>query len=333
MPHSVIVRLPIPSVTRRIARRLRRSVPRRPRPVILMFHRIAVDSFDPWGLTVSPDNFAAQLEWLKGKRTILTLTEFAAMHREKRLPRNAAAITFDDGYACNIAVAAPLLDRLKIPATIFLSVALIERGGEFWWDELERIVLQHPGPALRLDGIDVPLGPHNSADRVWRPGQGPTTVRQKSFHCLWENLRTRPPAELAEAMLELHSQSPTPPRATHQAMSVKEARGAAGSTIDMGSHTLTHPSLPTLSPQDKATEIISSVERCAAITGSRPRSFAYPYGDRDAESEELVRQAGFLCACTTEHRSLGARGNPFALPRVQVGDWGPAPLARMLAAA
>jgi peptidoglycan/xylan/chitin deacetylase (PgdA/CDA1 family) len=300
-----------------------------------MFHRIAEDSFDPWALAVSPDNFAAQLAWLKRHRTILPLAEFAARHRENRLPSNAVAITFDDGYACNVTVAAPLLQRLGIPATIFLSAALIERGGEFWWDELERIVLDHSGPALRLDETEVPLGAKEPTDRDWRPGEGPLTPRQHSFHLLWDRLRTKSPAELVEAMDDLRAQAAlgADPRSSHRPMSIEEARALVESTVEFGSHTLTHPSLPALSSEDKLSEIAGSVERCEAITGVRPRTFAYPYGDHDAEAEQLVEQAGFLCGCTTEHRSLGPRSGVFALPRVQVGDWSPPALARMLVAA
>lgn len=114
-------------------------------------------------------------------------------------------------------------------------------------------------------------------------------------------------------------------------MTLEEARNLGRSRIDVGSHTLTHPSLPALRPADKASEIIDSVERCASVAGIRPRSFAYPYGDHDAEAEQFVKGAGFLCACTTEQSSLGRRSRQFALPRLQVRDCTAPALARMLA--
>ena len=46
------------------ARRLAGILPRRPRPAILMYHRIAHETFDPWGLAVQEAVFAEQLEWL-----------------------------------------------------------------------------------------------------------------------------------------------------------------------------------------------------------------------------------------------------------------------------
>src|SRR5881275_1855421 len=80
-------------------RRAARWVPRKAGPAILMYHRIGIETFDPWGLVVDPDRFAGQLEWLALNRTMLPLTEFARLHLERQLPPDAASLTFDDGYA------------------------------------------------------------------------------------------------------------------------------------------------------------------------------------------------------------------------------------------
>ena len=57
---------------------------------------------------------------------------------------------------------------------------------------------------------------------------------------------------------------------------------------------------------------------------------AYPYGDFDAESESLAKDAGFLCACTTEHAFVRSQTRPFAMPRRQVEDWDAARFAQLL---
>lgn len=61
-------------------RRAARLVPRKPRPAILMYHRIGRETFDPWSMLVEPDRFAAQIEWLSGSRKVLPLTEFARLN-------------------------------------------------------------------------------------------------------------------------------------------------------------------------------------------------------------------------------------------------------------
>lgn len=304
----------------------------RPGPAILMYHRVADESFDPWGLAVSPRNFADQLEWIARNRTPLSLAKFARLHQAGSLPRNAIAVTFDDGYACNADIAVPLLERLEIPATIFLPVDLIEQGREYWWDELERLVLDHQGATFTLYGHQIEVGEKRPADSQWPPAQPPRTPRQIAYHQLWSLLYERPQKELEKGMDMLREQAPLPngSRKSHRPMT-REELGAIGSAlVEFGSHSLTHASLPRLDEQAKRREICDSFARCAALTGTEPRSFAYPYGDVDRQSEQLAAQAGYACACRADGQFVTRKSSRFALPRIFVGNWEAARLARQL---
>jgi peptidoglycan/xylan/chitin deacetylase (PgdA/CDA1 family) len=315
-------------------RRARRVLPSAPRPVILMYHRIADDSFDPWGLAVTPENFAEQLDWLAANRTVLPLNEFAERHRQQSLPRNAAAITFDDGYESTAKVATPLLAEYGLPATVFLPVELIENGEPFWWDELQRITFGFTGNSLSLDGTEMHLGEQSPADSQWPPAAMPRTPRQSAFHRMWATLRGKAPRELRTSMELLRSQADDARwNKLEGPMSGEQARQIRSATLRFGSHALTHPSLPRLGTAEKKREIGESIERCATLTGAPPSTFAYPYGDRDGESESLVQQAGFLCACATDGHSVTGSSGLFALPRIGVGNWSGRQFARQLATA
>lgn len=322
--------VPVVRGTRAGLKRLRVAVA--PGPAILMYHRIAEERFDPWALAVSPAHFADHLEWLSRNRTALPLAEFAELNLQGKLPRDAVAITFDDGYACNAETAAPLLERLRIPATIFISPELIARGREFWWDELERIVLSHGGGTLRLDGQDVHVGEARPDDADWPAGQPPRTPRQHTYRMLWSLLHAKDRTAIDAAMAQLRDQAGVAqsPRPTHRPLTPKEVRATASDLIAFGSHALTHPSLPRLTPGEQAREIGDSVEQCAALAGVRPSSFAYPYGDYDPALDRLVEKAGFLCACRADGSFVTRKSNRFALPRIHVGNSGSRQLAQGL---
>ncbi|HEX7942196.1 MAG TPA: hypothetical protein VF488_10350, partial [Gemmatimonadaceae bacterium] len=51
---------------------------KRGRPVILMYHRVAVERSDPWGLCVSPLHFEEHLDVLRRHRHVVSMTE---LHR------------------------------------------------------------------------------------------------------------------------------------------------------------------------------------------------------------------------------------------------------------
>jgi len=317
-------------ILRRARTLLRSKATREPGPVILLYHRIAEEVFDPWSLAVSPAHFSEQMEWIGRNRTVLPLTEFARRHRERCLASDSVAITFDDGYACNAHVAAPVLRRLGIPATIFLPAEIIEAGHPFWWDELQDIVIDNPASTVLLDGEAVPIGPKNDADGNWLPGTPPRTVRQRAFLAIWSRLRTRTSEALDSALRELRGdQENRSDKPLKRPLTVKEIR-SVDTKIEFGSHALTHRSLPALSPEDRAREISESLARCEALTGYRPRSFAYPFGDADADSIRLVERAGFECACVTAERNVSPRSDVYALPRIGVGNFPASALPQVL---
>ncbi len=85
---------------------------------VLCYHSVSKDS---WHLSVAPEIFEKQIEFLKKNYYIATLDEIASFVKgERDLPRRTVAITFDDGYEDNFTNAFPILQKYNIPATIFL---------------------------------------------------------------------------------------------------------------------------------------------------------------------------------------------------------------------
>src|SRR6516164_5774639 len=116
---------------RGLLRRLHQRFRRRGGPAILMYHRIATPDVDPWGLSVSPERFAEQVQPLRARRTVLSMDAFVARLRSGDLPHNAVALTFDDGYLDNLRQAKPTLETTSVPATVFLATGRMEQARSF----------------------------------------------------------------------------------------------------------------------------------------------------------------------------------------------------------
>lgn len=313
--------------------KLRSLLHARPLPAILMYHRFSQDSFDPWGLSVSPANFFQHLEWLSHNRTVLPLADFAVLHRHRSLPRDAIAVTIDDGYSCFSDVAAPLLEQFRVHATVFLPVDLIERRRPFWWDELEEIVLGHEHSTLTLDGVRIPLGERRAEDRRWEARAAPVTHRQFAFQDVLTCITRKTPSERDRAMKDIRRQAggTDQTQCSKRPMSPEQVRLARNEFVEFGSHTLRHPWLTLLDTQEQSEEVCGSIDRLQSLTGRRPAAFAYPYGASDKHSREVVEAAGFQCACVTGDSAVSSGNDVFALPRVRVGDCDAAGLAHLLA--
>jgi len=80
---------------------------------------------------VTPEALAEQCTWLTRHKTVLPLQDAVArLDRTGRLPRGTTALTFDDGFASLHEHALPVLQRLRLPWTVFLVAQTLTPGGQ-----------------------------------------------------------------------------------------------------------------------------------------------------------------------------------------------------------
>lgn len=91
---------------------------------------------------------------------------------------------------------------------------------------------------------------------------------------------------------------------------------AAGMRIE--SHTIGHPSLSRIKPEDARREIEYPKAEISRRMGAPVTSFAYPYGDFNEDIVAMVRRAGYRTAVSTENGLTQRRDQLLFLRRVLV---------------
>jgi peptidoglycan/xylan/chitin deacetylase (PgdA/CDA1 family) len=87
---------------------------------------------------------------------------------------------------------------------------------------------------------------------------------------------------------------------------------------EIGSHTITHPHLHTLSRDVAEFEIAASKSSLEEMLDINIQHFCYPYGEYNAETVALVRAAGYRSAVTTQRGLADSSHDPLRLPRVSI---------------
>lgn len=99
-----------------------------------------------------------QLTVLARVATVVPLFEaLETLAAGRALPPRAVALTFDDGYADNLTLAAPLLTRLGLPATFFLVPGLLSRTVPPWWEIAGWAFARTSSPTIRWNGASYSL--------------------------------------------------------------------------------------------------------------------------------------------------------------------------------
>mgnify|MGYP002145430983 CR=1 FL=1 len=105
---------------------------------ILCYHRFGGASGK---MSVSPGNFAAQLDWLaRNDYRVIRLSQLIGfLQGREALPKRAVVITMDDGYESVHRYALPLLRKHDFPATLFVYTDFIGAGDGLSWNQLTEL--------------------------------------------------------------------------------------------------------------------------------------------------------------------------------------------------
>ena len=277
---------------------------------ILAYHDIAAEGDEPEG-TINASRLEEQLHYVAANYRIASVSDCVdAIRSSKPLKEDLVGITFDDGYAGNYEHAFPVLERLGVPATIFLTTGFLD-GGEFWFDIARRVIAfesEHPARVpveikRRLDELAASTSLPRDTPRVLAALKSESQAGRSEFIGACQN------AEL-------------PISPGYRPLSWDQVREMARSTIAFGGHTVNHPILSSLSKAEQRDEIFDCARRMTEEIGDAPTLFAYPNGgvrDYNAVTVAALHDAGFKAAFTTARGSSRPGDSLFDIKRTSIG--------------
>ncbi|HKW98478.1 MAG TPA: polysaccharide deacetylase family protein [Bryobacteraceae bacterium] len=261
---------------------------------ILMYHGVCDRSAVPAHINFHLGRrlFERQMRILKQRYRVMPLAEVvAALSRGGRIGK-AVVLTFDDGYQNNARYAAPVLEKLGFPFTIFVVTANVDAGS---W---------------------LPL---NTIYWLWSAGRLTTA----EMNDLRDQVRSRPWHEVRErfeTVIHQHSVAATQEAEdSFDMLSWDQIRNMADRGVEFGSHTHDHCNMRVEDVSQQHTELAMSKDLLEAHLRRPVFCFAYPYGRTEHMSEtsrEQVIAAGYKCALSTEQGLVTCQSDPFRLPRL-----------------
>jgi len=253
--------------------------------IILMYHSVARDDearFVEPANRIAPRLFERQMAFLRAKRRVVALSQIVEdLARGRTPPAGTVCITFDDGYRDNLTVAAPILEKYRLPATLFLATGLVERAEHQWSDTLRGL----PLPAVLKKRLHGQLLEASHGERM--------------------------------RLLDAFQVAEKPPRLM---LDWDEARRLCRGypLFEIGGHTREHLDL-TKHQVEAHAQIEGCAADLRRELGVEPQHFSYPYGRSSAETRRAVIGAGWRCAVVTDAAPprIGPATDCYAMPRVQ----------------
>lgn len=286
--------------------------PRKPLLTILIYHRVLANKSVLLPDEMDAERFERQMRFLARNFNVMPLADAVQRLKQGGLPRRACCVTFDDGYADNLTVALPILEKYELPSTLFVATSYLD-GGLMFNDAVIHIMTETASNTL--DFSDLGLDIHEI---------GAIEARRAATIGILRKTRSLPPEtrnDLVSRMARIAGVGSLPDNLmlTRTQLLEMARRG-----VEIGGHTVSHPVLASLSDSDAREEIALGKQTLENWIDKPVRCFAYPVGlpgrDFEARHAAMVRELGFDLAVTTANRMANDASDPFQLPRYM--PWG-----------
>jgi peptidoglycan/xylan/chitin deacetylase (PgdA/CDA1 family) len=269
---------------------------------ILMYHSVVEDprSQDVFlgGISHSREVFRGQMELVARRYHPVSLNHVQRFVQGKGdLPARAVVVTFDDGYADNYEMAAPILEEFGIPATFYVTVECVERRSLPW-------------PArLRFVFRTTKKGSWAGASgKVWPLSNAVEREKALLLSCdeCCQLAGTKQEKYVSQIEADLDRQAPVESGAPmmNRMMNYDQLRELATQGHMVGSHTMTHPNMAYVGLEDVRHELTESKRLLEQQLGEPVVHFSYPCPALSPHwTEQTVaasRDAGYETAVTTD---------------------------------
>lgn len=281
--------------------------------IILMYHGITakhdpVVNFD--GKHVEVTLFEKQLEHLKEKYSIISLSDFiAAREGKKLLPKNSVLLTFDDGYKNMYTQLFSVLKNKQTPITIFLPTGYIGKNVMGWYDAITAAIAGTKEKEVIIAGKKYVLEKEKQKcaailELKIKASENPNIKKQL----------------IAEVFAKTKFSKKIAVTEDFSYLTWEECKEMQKATVTFGSHSVTHPFLTKEQNKEGEKELSDSKEFIEKKLGQECVAFAYPFGDYNAAIAQQTKNAGYLLAVTTTYGKNVLNTNPYKLKRIAISN-------------
>ena len=285
-----------------------------PGAAILMYHSVLEDpkreSQTLGEIIHSSAVFSRHMELIAREYVPVSLAEVArALTDGKELKPRSVVVTFDDGYSDNCEVAMPILNRVGIPATFYITVDCVETATLPWPSRLRHAFYATRKMSWNDINSGWPLADRAERDQAFLEAvdrcAGLAGQQQEDF------------VAGIEGTLEVDQGGPS----RRLMMTWDQVRELVTNGHIVGSHTLTHPNMAYLEEDVARRELADSRRRLEHALNTPVVHFSYPCPALSPHWSRSTRQwsqeAGYQTAVTTEGGPVRRNDDPLALHRVR----------------
>ena len=287
-----------------------------------MFHRVT-DTFFDISLLVKQKTFEECMKYIAQSYPVISM-DFLSQNFDKweRIPNDSFVITFDDGWIDFCDTAYPILSRLKVPATAYLTTGFVSSKCSYWQERLNHLLLQvlsNKKMFLKKDNIiSMPEINLKLKDLISRSDDKPVIFKFIDYLKKLTNDKILKTISDLEKILKEHSIKFSKGKNRFFA-NWNEINSIKETDISFGSHTVSHSILTNEQTNVVEHEICKSKEVIEKETGREILHFCYPDGSYNDVIKKIVSES-YKSACTTRAGFVSKGSDIYSLNRIGINE-------------
>jgi peptidoglycan/xylan/chitin deacetylase (PgdA/CDA1 family) len=260
--------------------------------------------------------FEKQIKYLNKYYEVISIEEFEKRFLTNSFTNSEVVLTFDDGYANNLYVVEPILNKYNLPYTVFISTEHIATG-QYYPTSVNRIIVKGSGlkkislPSQNISfSIETENDINNTVDSISNLLKTLTLKRVREItNDLINNVSKDKWLELQEKYNSVR------PMNWDEVIELSNRKN-----VTIGSHCKYHICChDNQDLEEIERQILESKQIIEDKLKIECNYFAYPNGDFTNSSNAIVRQAGYKMGFSTQKElSINNNNDLTVIPRIGV---------------
>lgn len=263
------------------------------------------------GIIHSADLFDQQMRILKQEFNPITIEQvYAYCAEDTKIPKRSVVVSFDDGFADNYHVAAPIMEHYGIFGTFYITVAAIQNRRPPWFVRLRNAFFTSKNNAWinPSDGTKIALNNYQNRYQAFIQACQLCAITQGEAQQVLINQ--------LESMLEVEP----PDFFKNIMMTWDQIRTLYSKGHTIGSHTISHPNLAHIDGNLAFKELLESKRCMENELNIKVRHFSYPVPILEPhwnkDTVRITEQIGYKTAVTCSPGLIRMGDSPLSLKRI-----------------
>lgn len=243
--------------------------------------------------------FENTLNILKSRYKLVSIKDIEDYYYNGKILKNSCHLTIDDGDSTFYNIIYPVLKKMDVPATIFVSPRISSDRSNFWFQEIREFDQDKIRKIISANyKIDINI------------------LKLYSLDVIFKNMNIQHIWDVIDKYKSLYNVTSN----KNHNMSIEQLREIdTEGLVTIGAHTMNHPILANEDDETSKKEIVNSIKELENYLEHKIRYFAYPNGtpilDYSTREIEILKESNCRLAFSTEAKNFILSDNPLSIPR------------------